>query len=158
VLRLTAPGLAALPWETLFDPDTGAHLCRKEPLVRHVRAPFTPDALAGSPPLRILGLVASPRGLSPLDVEAEQRRLSEALSPHVKAGWVELVWLTDASWVGLHAKLLEEVWHVLCPTLAARWASIVVCWDTPPLNGWSVRRGRSSTRTPQASNVARPVA
>ncbi len=40
VLRLTAPKLAALPWETLFDPETGTYLCRQEPLVRHVPAPY----------------------------------------------------------------------------------------------------------------------
>ena len=38
-LRLTAPGLAALPWEALFDAEAGVYLCRKEPLVRHVPAP-----------------------------------------------------------------------------------------------------------------------
>ena len=41
-LRLDAPGLAALPWEALFDPETQAYLCRKEPLVRHVPAPYSP--------------------------------------------------------------------------------------------------------------------
>ena len=63
VLRLTAPKLAALPWETLFDPETGTYLCRQEPLVRHVPAPYTPDPLPVRPPLRILALAASPRGL-----------------------------------------------------------------------------------------------
>ena len=61
VLRLTAPELAALPWETLFDPETETYLCRQEPLVRHVPAPYTADPLEVRPPLRILGLVASPR-------------------------------------------------------------------------------------------------
>ena len=39
-LRLDAPGLAALPWEALFDPETQSYLCRKEPLVRLVPAPY----------------------------------------------------------------------------------------------------------------------
>ncbi len=68
VLRLTAPELAALPWEALFDPETETYLCRQEPLVRHVPAPFTPDPLQVRPPLRVLGLVAAPRGLPGLDV------------------------------------------------------------------------------------------
>ena len=38
-LRLMAPGLAALPWETLYDPEAGTYLCRKDPLVRNVPAP-----------------------------------------------------------------------------------------------------------------------
>ena len=41
-LRLDAPGLAALPWEALFDSEAQAYLCLKEPLVRHVPAPFSP--------------------------------------------------------------------------------------------------------------------
>ena len=41
VLRLKAPELAALPWEMLFDPETETYLCRQEPLVRHVSAPYT---------------------------------------------------------------------------------------------------------------------
>jgi hypothetical protein len=45
VLRLTAPELAALPWEMLFDPETETYLCRQESLVRHVPAPYTPDPL-----------------------------------------------------------------------------------------------------------------
>jgi hypothetical protein len=52
VLRLTAPELAALPWETLFDPETGAYLCRREPLVRHVPAPYTADPVEVRPLLR----------------------------------------------------------------------------------------------------------
>ncbi|MGV8966490.1 MAG: CHAT domain-containing protein [Cellulomonas sp.] len=113
VLRLTAPGLAALPWETLYDPEIEAYVCRKEPLVRHVPGQFTPEALAVQPPLRILGMVASPRGLPVLDVQAEQDRLREALSAHIDAGRVELVWLDDVSWAGVHAKLLQESWHIL---------------------------------------------
>ena len=113
VLRLDAPGLAALPWESLFDPETQTYLCRKEPLVRHVSAPYSPAALAISPPLRVLGMISSPRGLPTLDVEAERARLEEALRPHIDSGRVELHWLEDVSWAGVHDKLLQEEWHVL---------------------------------------------
>jgi outer membrane protein assembly factor BamB len=113
VLRLTAPELAALPWETLFDPETGSYLCRHEPLVRHVAAPYTADPVDVRPPLRILGLVASPRGLPPLDVEAERGHLEEALAEPVAEGLVELVWVPEATWEAVHARLLAEEWHVL---------------------------------------------
>ena len=96
-LRLDAPGLAALPWEALFDSETQAYLCLKEPLVRHVPAPFSPPALTLSPPLKVLGMISSPAGLPGLDVEAERVRLEEALRPHLDAGRVELRWLDDAS-------------------------------------------------------------
>ncbi|WP_159606351.1 CHAT domain-containing protein [Agromyces humi] len=112
-LRLDAPGLAALPWEAMFDPETQAYLCLKEPLVRHVPAPFSPPALTITPPLKVLGMISSPAGLPALDVEAERGRLEEALRPHLDAGRVELHWLDDVSWMGVHDKLLEEEWHVL---------------------------------------------
>ena len=64
-LRLTAPGLAALPWEALYDADTQRYLCRKEPLVRNVPAPHTP-VLQITPPLRVLGMISSPRAFVPV--------------------------------------------------------------------------------------------
>ena len=113
VLRLTAPELAALPWEALFDPETQSYLCRREPLVRHVPAPFTPPPLEIRPPLRILGLVASPRGLPVLDVETEQQNLEAALAQPIADGLVELVWMHQASWEAIHGRLLGGEWHVL---------------------------------------------
>ena len=112
-LRLTAPQLAALPWESLFDPLADVYLCRKEPLVRHVSAPYSPPSLELEPPLRILALGASPRGLPLLDVSAERARLEEALRSHLDRGLIELEWLEEASWDGIHSKLLEQEWHVL---------------------------------------------
>ena len=113
VLRLTAPELAALPWEALFDPETQGYLCRQEPLVRHVHAPYTADPVEVRPPLRILGLVASPRGLPSLDVEAEKDHLAQALAEPAAEGLVEVVWVPEATWEGVHAQLLAGEWHVL---------------------------------------------
>src|SRR5215472_13250010 len=113
VLRLATPELAALPWEMLFDPEIGTYLCRQEPLVRHVAAPYTPDPLEVCLPLRILGLVASPRGLPPLDVDAERERLEFALAGPIGDGLVELVWVQQATWAAVHAQLLATEWHVL---------------------------------------------
>ncbi|WP_173922669.1 CHAT domain-containing protein [Agromyces sp. Marseille-P2726] len=112
-LRLTAPGLAALPWEALFDEEAGIYLCRKEPLVRQVPAPHSPATLSIEPPMRVLGMIASPRGLPALDVDGERERLEEALRPHLESGRVVLEWLDDVTWTGVHGKLLEDPWHVL---------------------------------------------
>ena len=111
-LRLTAPGLAALPWETLYDPVTERYLCRKDPLVRNVPSPHVP-ALQVTRPLRVLGMISSPRGLVALDVDLERSRLEEALRAHLEDGRVELHWLDEVTWDALHAKLLESAWHVL---------------------------------------------
>ena len=60
VLRLRAPELAALPWETLFDPEAGEYLCQREPVVRYVETAQPASPLLVDPPLRILGVIAAP--------------------------------------------------------------------------------------------------
>jgi hypothetical protein len=64
VLRLTAPELSVLPWEALYDSELDAYVCRTEPLVRHIPSPYTPEPLPVELPLRILGLISSPRGMA----------------------------------------------------------------------------------------------
>jgi hypothetical protein len=113
VLRLADSKLAALPWEALFDPEIEAYICRKEPLVRHVPAPFTPEPLKVAPPLRILGLIASPRGMPALDVTAERDNLSRALAGPISEGLIHLEWLEQATWETVQEKLLSDRWHVL---------------------------------------------
>ena len=113
VLRLTVPELAAVPWEMLFDPETETYVCRQEPLVRHVPAPYTVDPVEVRPPLRVLGLVASPRGLQQLNVEAEKDHLAQALAQPIADGLIEVVWVPEATWDGVHAQLLAGEWHVL---------------------------------------------
>ncbi|NMO51756.1 CHAT domain-containing protein [Actinoplanes sp. TBRC 11911] len=111
-LRLDSPELAQLPWETLFDPELRVYLCRREPLVRHV-ANDGSEPLAIQPPLRILAMASSPRGLARLDVDAEKAHLANALAGQLDAGRVELTWLPEASWDRLHEHLLDGDWHVL---------------------------------------------
>jgi tetratricopeptide (TPR) repeat protein len=82
-------------------------------LVRRVPAPFMPDPLEVSRPLRILGLVSSPRGLPRLDVEAERERLHKALGQPLANRRVQLQWVPEASWDAVHERLLAEPWHVL---------------------------------------------
>ncbi|MET9890371.1 CHAT domain-containing protein, partial [Streptomyces sp. NPDC006465] len=113
VLRLDPPELALLPWEALFDFRNDSYVCLQEPIVRHLPSERTLNPLPVQPPLRILAVIASPRGLPLLDTNAERARLEEALAEQVKAGSVELVWLTDASWTSLHNRLHAGPWHVL---------------------------------------------
>jgi hypothetical protein len=75
VLRIDTPGLAGLPWEAMFDQAAGGYVCRQDQLVRHVPVASVPTPLRVRPPLRILGVVSSPRGLPALDVEKEQDQL-----------------------------------------------------------------------------------
>ncbi|GAA1920332.1 hypothetical protein GCM10009775_11130 [Microbacterium aoyamense] len=112
-LRLTAPELAAMPWEAMYNSESGGYVSRKEPLVRRFDSSVSPKTGAIAAPLRILGMVSSPRGLQALDVEAEKERMTSALADHLADGRIELVWLDDMTWSGLHRKLLRETWHVL---------------------------------------------
>jgi tetratricopeptide (TPR) repeat protein len=113
VLRLHTSELAALPWETLYDPEAGAYLCQREALVRHVQVAAPAVPLRVDPPLRILGLIAAPRDLPRLDVDGERQRLADALAEPIASGQVELVWSTGGTWTDLQSMLLDGPWHVV---------------------------------------------
>lgn len=70
-----------LPWETLYDPETGDFLALsgKTPVARSLRVPrkSRPTRLQEKG-LRILALAASPAGSPPLDLERERRNLEKA--------------------------------------------------------------------------------
>jgi len=113
-LHIQAPELASLPWEFLYDRDRGEYLCfsRQTPIVRYPDLPLSIQPMEVSPPLRILGMVASPRGLPPLDVRTEKERLSQPLSRLQQAGLVELHWLEGQTWRDLQRVLRQGPWHV----------------------------------------------
>ena len=95
VVRVNDPGLAALPWEAMYDPAAGSYISRYEQLVRHipVSVPLTPMAI--EPPLRILAVAPSPENLPGLGVAEERRLLSDALAGPIAAGLVEISWGRD---------------------------------------------------------------
>jgi len=113
VLRIDTPALAGLPWEAMYDQDAGAYVCRQDQLVRHVPVASVPAPLRVRPPLRILGVVSSPRGLPALDVEKEQDQLARALARPTSKGMAEVHWAPTATWADLQDLLLDEEWHVL---------------------------------------------
>ncbi len=111
VLRTQSAELAALPWEMLYDPEAGAYLCAREPLVRHVSVSGVTRPLRVAPPLRILGVVSAPRDQSPLDVEGEKHRLRAALAP--LGSRVSLRWVDGGRWSDVQQELVSGSWHVL---------------------------------------------
>ncbi|MGH3201347.1 MAG: CHAT domain-containing protein [Streptosporangiaceae bacterium] len=113
VLRIDSPALAGLPWEAMYDQAAGAYVCRRDQLVRHVPVAAVPAPLRSQLPLRILGVVSSPRGLPPLDVEKEQDQLARALARPASQGLAELHWAPSATWADLQDLLLDGEWHVL---------------------------------------------
>ena len=113
VLRLRAPELAGIPWEAMFDPESGEYLCQREPIVRYVDTAQSSSPLATAGPLRILGMVAAPRDLAALDTVEERRRLDDALRGLSGHGQVEMVWVESGNWAALQSKLTAGPWHVL---------------------------------------------
>jgi len=114
-LRINALDLATVPWEFLFDPRTAEFLAlsRLTPIVRYLELPLGESMLAVKPPLRVLGLVASPSDAVPLDAAREKSRLEEALRPLQETGKVELVWLEGQTWRDLQAAMQGGPWHIL---------------------------------------------
>jgi carbon monoxide dehydrogenase subunit G len=113
VLRIDSPALAALPWEAMYDEAAGVYVCRQDQLVRHVRVSSMPAPLLVRPPLRILGVAASPPGLPALDVRKEQYDLTRALAGPISQGHAEVHWVPEATWDCLHDVLLDGPWHVV---------------------------------------------
>jgi hypothetical protein len=112
-LRLVAPTLAALPWESLYDPEAGVYVCRKEPLIRQIPTTDVIEPLSLDPPLRVLAMVAAPSDLPAIDAAAERMRLETALGPHIARGRILVEWLDEVTWANVHEKLLSAPWHVL---------------------------------------------
>jgi len=63
VLRVDAAELATLPWEAMYNAETGGYVCREHQLVRHVPVAAAPPPLTVRSPLRILGVVSAPHDL-----------------------------------------------------------------------------------------------
>ena len=91
----------------------GRMCARQDQLVRHVPVASVPAPLRVRPPLRILGVVSSPRGLPALDVDREQDQLARSLVRPVGQGLAELHWAPTATWADLQDLLLDGEWHVL---------------------------------------------
>jgi WD40 repeat protein len=113
VLRIGDPALAGLPWEAMYDEAAGSYVCRRNQLVRHVGVPSAATPLPVTPPLRILGIVSSPRGLALLDVDKEKDQLTRALRRLSTDGLVDLTWAPSATWADLQDTLLSGEWHVV---------------------------------------------
>jgi hypothetical protein len=103
--------LADLPWELLCDETEDCFaLSRQTSLVRYLDVPRSSQPIAFTPPLQILAVGASPRELAPLDLEEEERRLSELNRP---ASGVKVKFLHHASAGAVREALSGDSYHVL---------------------------------------------
>jgi hypothetical protein len=113
VARIDSPVLAGLPWEAMYDEALGGYVCRHDQVVRQVPVPSLPAPLRVDPPLRVLGVVSSPLGLTPLDASKEREQLERALGRPIRDGLIQLSWAPTATWPDLHAELMDGPWHVV---------------------------------------------
>ncbi len=113
LLSIDNPALASLPWEAMYDDAAGTYVGLRHQLIRYIPAALSTAPLAFRPPLRILGVISSPRGLPSLDVDSERETLNRALAGHVDEGLIEITWLSSATWEQLHDLLLSQRWEVL---------------------------------------------
>ncbi len=113
-LRFDSPGLAAIPWEFMYDERRAEYLAlsTSTPLVRYIELPDAIEPLLVTGPLRILGMVASPNDLASLDVDRERLRIQDATKELQARGLVEIHWLERATWRDLQQALRREKWHV----------------------------------------------
>lgn len=101
-LSLLPAELAALPWEFMYNPARNFRrflaLLGETPVVRHVEDANSPRPVRELlPPLRILGMVARPKDLPPLDWEHEKRRIEQPLQEIIDRGLVWIDWLESGS-------------------------------------------------------------
>src|SRR5919107_837696 len=113
-LRIQPSELTVLPWEFLYDAERDRYpsLSSNTPLVRYLDLPQPVEPLRVSPPLRVLGMVTSPLGLDPLDVEHEKRLVEEATRGLREGGLMELTWLEGKTLGPLQSVMRRGPWHV----------------------------------------------
>ncbi len=108
-----APALLSVPWEFLYERPRFLASQRRTPIVRLLETGSMGPAPVIDGAVRILGIVASPRDLAPLDVDLERRRITQALAPVQEAGQVRLDWLEPASPKSLRLALRDGNYHVI---------------------------------------------
>jgi len=113
-LRIQSPELAALPWELLYDSRNAEYVClsRKTPIVRYPELPQAIQPLVVTPPLRILGMIASPGDLHPLNVKKEKQRVEQALRSLRTQGLVDVSWLEGQTSHDLQHEMQGGPWHI----------------------------------------------
>ncbi len=112
-LNIHAPELAALPWEFLYDPRRGEYvgLSRYSTIIRTFEESHPIAPLPISAPLRVLGMIAAPIDQKQLDIQREQRKITDALAELVQQGRVELSWLPGQTGRDLQQAMRRGPWH-----------------------------------------------
>ena len=108
-----APALLSVPWEFLYQRPRFLASQRKTPVVRLLATGVETEAVVIDSAVRILGVVASPADLTPLDVAKERAGVEQAVASMRELGRVELDWLEPATPRRLRETLRDGSYHVL---------------------------------------------
>jgi CHAT domain-containing protein len=112
-LALTeAPELLQLPWEYLYEEPSFLAISTWTPVVRYLDLPRTRPPLHVEGPLRLLAMVSSPSDVVKLDVDAERRKLEEALAELCAANLVQIDWLEQATLASLQRALRRAEYQI----------------------------------------------
>jgi hypothetical protein len=95
-LRITSEKVALIPWEAAKMDGDFLSLRPRTPIVRYVMAEEAPTPLSITGPLRVLGIISDPDGLTGLNVEKERKRIEDALEPLIRSRHAHLDWLPHA--------------------------------------------------------------
>jgi hypothetical protein len=113
-LHLADPELADLPWEFLYNPQVNRFLALSihTPVVRFMDLPDAIQPIAVTPPIRALVMISSPSDYPSLNVEAEWKKLTEALADLLASGQISIDRLDNATLPGLQRKLRKSKYHM----------------------------------------------
>ena len=70
----------------------------RQPLTRYLEMGRPAEPLTIQPPIRILGMIASPNDLPALDTEQERNWMVEAIDHLLESRTVELAWVEGQTW------------------------------------------------------------
>jgi hypothetical protein len=115
---LSNPAQDAQPWELLCNPNGGPFSFmardRRTPIVRTLKQPGTRDRLSAiDGPLRILAIVAQPKGRPPLGIAKEKKALEAALADGRRMGLFDVSWVKGRNTIKQLKTALKRPWHVV---------------------------------------------
>lgn len=106
------PEISMLPWELLYDASQQNYLALSaySPVVRQMKVPGTLPTLSFLPPLRILVVISSPKGVASLDLEHESTQIRDNWGKRLD---VQVDFLEIATISRLQEQLAATQYHVL---------------------------------------------
>jgi hypothetical protein len=114
-LRISAPDLAGLPWEYLYEEnDVISYVSLRLPFVRYLEAFGAAGPMGVKGPLHILGMISDPATdeWPSLNVAKERGRINKGIDKLQREGRVDFQWVPGGTGKDLMNKLLEQEWHI----------------------------------------------